>query len=627
MIYLQNPADKFAGNMNTSENKKNRILIVDDELVIREILNETLGEKYSCTSVRSAEEALSLLENEKFNLVLSDIDMAGIGNIRAMNGLEMIPHVRRLAPEAVIVMISGKGNIESAIEAMRGGAFDFIQKPFELEHIELVVKRALEHYDLLAGKRFYENHLEKLVKQRTEQLNHLAYHDILTDLPNRVLFEDRLAQSLVMTRHNQKKLAVILLSIDRFKNMYDTQGHAVGCKILRIIADRLKRSVGQEATVARLEGDEFALLLTQIQGTDEVIKISQNINEFLRQPFTAGEQEFVITASMGIGMFPDAEAGDGEPQTLLKNCAAALSRAKEQGGNKCQFYTDDMNVRAVRRLELEQKLRRALESEEFEVYYQPKVDTATREITGMEALIRWNSPELGTVSPDEFIPLAEETGLIVPIGEWVLRTACAQSKLWQDEGFVLNLAVNLSSLQFQKDLPETVARIMEQTNFNPRFLELEVTESSLMVNTGHAVELLNQLKATGIKVSIDDFGTGYSSLGYLNNLPIDILKIDKSFIRDIMTNPDAASLVMAIISLSHNLRLKVTAEGVETEEQLRFLHLIKCDTYQGYLFSKPVPPDAFEKLLHHEKNRILDELNGFSKAAKFKAPELKTVTT
>lgn len=602
--------------MNTSENKKNRILIIDDLLPIREILNETLGEKYSCTTAQSAEEALALLEKENFNLVLSDINMGG------MSGIEMIPQLRELAPEAIIVMISGKANIESAIAAMRGGAFDFIQKPFELDHVELVVKRALEHHDLLAEKRFYENHLQKLVRQRTEQLNHLAYHDILTDLPNRVLFEDRLTQSMVGARLNEKKMAVILLSVDRFKNLRDTQGHAVGCKILRTVADRLQKSVGQEATVARLEGDEFALLLTQVYGTDEVIKVSQDINELLRQPITAGEQEFLITASMGIGIFPVAEAEDVEPQALLKNCAAALTRAREQGGNKCEFYTDDMNVRALRRFALEQKLRRALKNQEFEVYYQPKIDIATREITGMEALIRWNSKELGMISPVDFIPLAEETGLIIPIGEWVLQTACAQGKLWQDAGFALNLAVNLSSVQFQKNLPETVARIIKQTDFNPRYLELEVTESAIMENPGHAVELLDQLKATGIKVSIDDFGTGYSSLGHLKNLPIDILKIDKSFINDIITDPDAASLVMAIISLSHNLRLKVTAEGVETEEQLRFLHLIKCDTYQGYLFSKPVPLDAFEKLLYNEKKQICNDSDGISKFAKFEAAEL-----
>jgi diguanylate cyclase (GGDEF)-like protein len=574
--------------MVNSKETEAHILIIDDELSIRNILSDLLSEKYYCTTAGSAEEALLLLQNNDFDLVISDIEMSG------MSGIEIIPRILDSAPDTVIIMISGKQNIESAIEAMHVGAFDYVQKPFDLEHIEIAVGRALNHHLLLVEKRRYENHLEEIIRQRTAQLNHLAYHDALTDLPNRALFEDRLSQSLV-ARHSRKKPTVVLLSLDRFKKIHDTLGHAAGLRILREVAERLKSCVGREDTIARIEGDEFALLLTRIGETKDVVTLINDLNAALKLPFTIAEHEIFITASIGISLFPE----DGEEAAeLLKNAGIALSRAKEQGGNNYQFYTTDMNTRALRRLELENRLRRALDRKEFEVYYQPKVETSGDKIIGMEALTRWHHPEMGLVSPAEFIPLAEETGLILSIGEWALKTACLQSRQWQDKGFQLSVSVNLSARQFQQEnLSETVIRILRETNFDARFLELEVTESSIMNNPDYAVKTLGELKEKGIKISIDDFGTGYSSLGYLKNLPIDILKIDKSFIRDITTNADDAALVMAIVTLSHNLRLKVIAEGVETEEQLRFLRLLRCDAWQGYLFSKPVPAADFEKLL------------------------------
>jgi diguanylate cyclase (GGDEF)-like protein len=376
--------------------------------------------------------------------------------------------------------------------------------------------------------------------------------------------------------------------------MQDTLGHEIGMSILQEVAERLKKCVGEDETVARFEGDEFALLLPHIQDTDHIVKTFNNIREAFKSPICINGHEIFPSASAGISLFSD----DGDnAQILLKNARAALSRAEDQGGNDYQFYTIDMNDRAFKRLELENQLRRALDQEEFEVFYQPKVDITTKKIVGMEALVRWNHPTFGLVSPAEFIPLAEETGLIVPIGEWVLRRACFQSKLWQDQGFALQVSVNISAPQFQQDLSGIVMSIIHETGFDPSYLELEVTESSIMKNVEYSVGVLNELKHLGIKIAIDDFGTGYSSLGYLKKLPIDTLKIDKSFISDITTSPDDAALVMAIITLSHNLRLKVIAEGVETEEQLRFLHLVRCDQMQGYLFSKPVSSEAFGQML------------------------------
>ncbi len=574
--------------MNNTNKGAARILIIDDEPVIRNLLSEILCEKYDCTAVCSAEEALEILRRENFQLVLSDINMSG------MSGIQMVPQVRAAAPQTVVVMLSGEKTIDTAIEAMRAGAFDYIQKPFALEHVEAAVKRALEHYFLLEQKRLYENHLSELVEQRTEELNYLAYHDSLTDLPNRHLFEDRLSQAVTLARHNRQILGILFLSVDRFKIIQDTLGHTLGYQLLKKFAARLEECVGAGATIARFEGDEFAVLLTRIDSAQNVVEIANRIFEAMNLPFAIEAHEMFINLSAGISLFPDDGA---DVQILLKNAGVALSRVREQGGGY-QFFTADMNAKALRRLTMEGNLRRALEREEFEVYYQPKVDTTSRRIVGTEALLRWRHPESGIISPAEFIPLAEETGLIIPIGEWILRTACAQSKAWQAEGFKIHLSVNLSARQFQQEnLLKTITGIVGETGFDSHCLELEVTESSIMTNAEFAVETLNELKATGIKISIDDFGTGYSSLGYLKRLPIDVLKIDKSFVQDIAANPDDMALVMAIITLAHNLRLKVVAEGVETAEQLKFLQLLQCDEWQGYLYSKPVPADDFRNLL------------------------------
>jgi EAL domain-containing protein (putative c-di-GMP-specific phosphodiesterase class I) len=332
-----------------------------------------------------------------------------------------------------------------------------------------------------------------------------------------------------------------------------------------------------------------------------VSEIAQKVLAAFRSPFNCDGHELYVTASLGIALYAD----DGDnPEALVKNAGAALSRVKEHGGNGHRFYAADMNAKALQRLALENSLRRALEREEFRLYYQPQVDILSSQILAVEALIRWQHPELGFVSPGDFIPLAESNGLIVPIGEWTLRQACAQAQRWHQEGLLLRMSVNLSARQFeQTDLLEMIGRVLRETGFDPRYLEFEITESAVMKNADRAIEIMGRLKEMQIQIAIDDFGSGYSSLSYLKRFPIDRLKIDQSFVREAPTDPTDAAIIMAIVALSQNLRLRVIAEGVETDEQLRLLRLLRCDEFQGYLFSKPAPPEELKKLFDEQLRR------------------------
>jgi diguanylate cyclase (GGDEF)-like protein len=592
--------------MTRKNSEKPTILVIDDDEQIRSLLKDVLGANADCTTVGSAEDALALLKSMNFNLVISDINMGGI------SGLDLVPLVLEQSPDTVVVMISGQSTIDFAIEAMRAGAFDYITKPLDLRLVQTAVSRALSHHHLLTQKRRYENHLEDLVKERTAEIEHLAYHDGLTNLPNRVLFEDRCTQALAIAERSQNLVAVMMVSIDRFKKVTESLGHAAGDAVLTQAAARLQRCVTGGDTVARFEGEEFALLLTNVAETGDLTEVARAINEVFKAPFHLGGQEVYVTTSVGISLFP---FNGEDSSTILRNTVAALYRAKKQGGNNYQFYAADMNAMALKRLALETSMRRAIEHDEFITYYQPVVNLASGAVVGLEALVRWQHPELGLLPPGKFIGLAEDTGLILDIGDFVMRAACAQTRAWQDKRQDkrldrLRIAVNLSARHFQqKDFLDRLLEILGETRLDPTCLELELTETSIMENTESAMNVLTQLRKLGVRMAIDDFGTGYSSLSYLKHLPIDTVKLDRSFVKGATTDPDDAALVMAIVTLAHNLKLRVIAEGVETEEQAVFLRLLRCDEAQGFLFGKPMPPEVFESSITVDPKRKLHVLS------------------
>ncbi|MCW8918599.1 MAG: EAL domain-containing protein [Gammaproteobacteria bacterium] len=446
--------------------------------------------------------------------------------------------------------------------------------------------------------------LEKLVVQRTRELEFQYAHDSLTGLPNRLLFQDRLEQAMERARGGAGLVVVMIIDLDMFKRINDTLGHAAGDQLLRVVAERLKCGLRDsdalsgfdtgrlQLTLARLGGDEFAILLSEIDTIDTIPHVIRRVVESLSQNIALNGEEIYTTCSIGISVYPK----DGEDtDTLLKNADAAMYHAKRLGRNHYQFYEQEINEASFHHLKLENQLRFAIEREEFFVLYQPKIDLRSGRVCGVEALVRWDHPELGVVSPVEFIPIAEYTGLITIIGEYVLRTACEQVRDWLHEGFDdFRMAVNLSPQQFrQHDLLERMLAIINEVGIETRYLEVEITEGVIMEDVAAAIVTMQRLHELGIALSIDDFGTGYSSLSFLKRFPIDTLKIDRSFVNDITTDSADASIVIAIIGMAHNMGLKVIAEGVEGESQLIFLRALKCDEIQGYLISPPVSGDKF----------------------------------
>ena len=500
-----------------------------------------------------------------------------------------------LEPAPPIPTTLGRGRVALVLAAVLSGpAVLGIQSA---RHLEVVVLQFVVGHMVVAGVAVA--YLVRLVEERA-RVEHLALHDDLTGLPNRVLFSDRVAAALAHAQRTRQSVALLYLDLDRFKNINDSLGHAAGNELLRLVSRRLQLCVREDDTVARLSGDEFALLLPEVGAPTMAGVVAEKILAAFADPFSIAKRELFVSPSIGIALFPS----DGtDVTTLLKNADTAMYRAKERGRNNYQLYTADMNARAHERLALETSLHTAIGRNELILHYQPKVDLRTGRIVGMEALVRWTHPQRGLLSPAAFIPLAEETGLIVPLGEWALETACTQTRKWHDAGHrSLTVAVNLSARQFEQQRVESmVAKKLRSSGLDPHSLELELTESLALQDPDAIRSTLEDLRDMGVRCSIDDFGTGYSGLSYLTRLPINRLKIDKCFVHEIARGDDDARIVAAVIALAHNLRLGVTAEGVETTEQLDFLREHGCDEMQGFLFSRPVPAAQFEQLLQREQ--------------------------
>ncbi|MGZ4989641.1 MAG: putative bifunctional diguanylate cyclase/phosphodiesterase [Methylobacter sp.] len=444
-------------------------------------------------------------------------------------------------------------------------------------------------------------------KEIEDRLTYLAFHDKLTGLTNRDLFHNQLNMALLQAKRNQHKIAVLYIDLDNFKYVNDTFGHAKGDLLLQKVVLMLKACLRECDTLARMGGDEFTVLLQHFDSRDDIALTARRINEVLASPIRIDDQDLYISASIGVSCFPE----DGDtPSVLMKHADTAMYSAKNNGRKRHHFFSSAMESYSIKRIEMEQHLRRALEQNEFRVFYQPQINLDSGQIVGAEALIRWQRSDIELVAPDLFIPLAEETGLIMPIGEWVLREASAQCRTWQQNGWKdLRISVNLSGHQFnQTNLAGIVANTLKETGLEPRFLDLELTENIAMQSVEASLKTLTTLKRSGIQISIDDFGTGYSSLSYLKQFPIDRLKIDRSFIADLANDPNNAAIIVAIIAMAHSLGLEVIAEGVETNEQLKFLKMHGCNDVQGYLLGYPVPAEEFTELLHKlssEESRLI----------------------
>lgn len=566
--------------------EKSLILIVDDEIISRSTIEILLAsEGYELIFAENGAEALVKAIELIPDLMLLDIMMPGMDGFEVCQQLRANPRTSELP----VVMITALDDRESRLRGLEVGADDFMSKPFDRAELRARIRTITRL-----------NRYRRLVETE-EQLVYLANYDSLTGLPNRNLLMERLQQSLGHARRSHQGVAVLVVDVDSFRIINDSFGHDCADNLLGKIAHRLTQTVSEiGATVARISGDEFVILVDTDNLVKEVSGIAQRLLNSISQPLILNKHEIIVTASVGISIYPS----DGqEAAVLLKNANTAVSRAKVAGKNTYQFFTTEMNQAALKRLILENQLRRVLEREELCLFYQPQIALSTGQLVGMEALLRWQHPEAGLLSPGQFVSVAEEMNLIIPIGEWVLRTACYQTQAWQAAGLLpIRISINVSSRQFKPIYwLQTIKNVLQESQLAPHYLELELTESVLMEehndNNNSIVAVLTELRTMGVQIAIDDFGTGYSSLSYLKRLPVNTLKIDRSFIQDINSNRDDAAIITAIIALAHSLHLSVVAEGVENREQLMFLQSRQCEIVQGYLLSKPLSQEEMTKLL------------------------------
>ena len=591
------------------------LLLVDDEANVLSALSRLLrGQGYQIHIANGPAAALPILEQFPVGVVVSDQRMP------EMDGTEFLARVRERWPDTVRILLTAYAEIATVAEAINKGAvFKFLLKPHDDDLLKTVLAEAFQHHELLvenqqliddmrhanAHLQQVRNDLQNNLTEKTRELGETVHYDGLTRLPNRLLLRERVEQAVAFALRNGGKVAVVVADLDRFKLVNEMLGSSGGDQLLLAVAERFGNCMRACDTIARPGGDEFIFLLPELGSEHDITAVTQRILGACVQPFSIGSEEIYLTCSIGVSVYP--YDGDGF-DVLMKNAEAAMYHAKDQGRNNCQFYAREMNAMVFGRLMLETGLRHALERNEFELYYQPQIDFQSRRIVGMEALLRWRHPDLGFVPTNEVITLLEETGLIEPVGEWILRTACTQAKQWLDAGLPpLRMSVNLSARQFkQADLADRILRVLAEVGLDPALgrLDLELTESMIMQDAEMTLRTLRKLTDIGLKLSIDDFGTGYSSLSYLRRFPIHTLKIDQSFTRDLGKRDDAAAIVTAIIALSHGLKLNVIAEGVETQAQFDILRGLGCDEYQGYLFSRPVPAQQATELLQSNSDSL-----------------------
>ena len=560
------------------------VLLVEDNpgdtRLLREMLNEQNSFKTQLTHLECMGAAEKFLAENAVDIILLDL---GLPDAR---GLEAIRRTRAAAPGIALVVLTGLDDESVAMQALQHGAQDYL------------IKGQIETRALLRALRYAieRKAMENAALAMAQHMAHSAEHDFLTGLPNRMLLNDRIGQAIALARRHVKKAAVLFLDLDGFKHINDSLGHPVGDKLLQSIAKRLVDCIRGSDSVSRQGGDEFVVLLLDLEHAENAAVTARRMLEAVAKPHYIDHHDLHITASIGVSVYPD-DALDAE--ALIKNADTAMYQAKENGRRSFQFFKPAMNARAVERQSIEESLRRALERREFALHYQPKVNLKSGAIIGAEALLRWRHPTRGPVSPADFIPVAEDCGLIFPIGAWVLHEACAQARAWIEAGLPpISMAVNVSAIEFRHEkFLEGLFATLDQTGFDPRSLELELTESVLMKHAESTAKILRSLRDSGIGVAVDDFGTGYSSLSYLQKFPVDAVKIDQSFVRQISTPGEDTTIVKAVIGMARGLKLRVIAEGVETLEEVVFLRAYRCEEAQGYYFSRPVPAQQFAMLL------------------------------
>ena len=561
-----------SGNDSTQEQTP-VILIADDDPSIRLVLKHSMQQSgYHVIEAANGLEAVQAAIRQTPDLILMDAVMPDMDGFRATDEIKKLNECQ----ETPILMATSLDDDQSIARAFDVGACDYITKPFNWSVLKHRTARMLYAADA------------------ERKIRHLAYHDALTGLPNRTLFMDRIDQAISRAKRESGKFAILYIDIDHFKVINDSMGHAAGDHLLNIVSQRLTDVLRKTDTIARLGGDEFTIIIEDLDEAESVALVAKNILTTLDESIEIYEKEVHIGGSIGIALYPQ----DGESfGTLLKNSDTAMYKAKELGRQTFQFYEHEMSLKAMQRLDLENQIRFALKNDEFLVYYQPKINLTSGQIQGMEALVRWQHPEKGLIAPNDFIPLAEETGLIIQLDEWVMRTACQQFKEWKSAGYPINnLSVNISARHFKEGgLLKHCKRVIEDTEILPKYLEIELTESALVDNYDSAKEILNEIHEMGIHLALDDFGTGYASMSYLKEFPFDTVKLDRSFVQGVPEDIEDAAIVKAMIQLAKALSLNMVAEGVETELQKYFLTDHGCAYGQGYLWSKPVEASEFER--------------------------------